>query len=74
MIGGLGLIAYPADYGRSGVMSFMVAHDGVVYEKDLGRKTSKAARKLGAFLPDQGWQKVTETELPQKARPASKPE
>jgi len=70
MIGGFGLIAYPADCGRSGVMSFMVAHD----EKDLGRKTSKAARKLGAFLPDQGWQKVTETELPQKARPASKPE
>jgi hypothetical protein len=44
MIGGFGLIAYPAEYGNSGVMTFMVNHDGVVFSKDLGSDTAKLAR------------------------------
>ena len=41
MIGGFGMVAYPAQYGSSGVMTFVVNHDGVVYEKDLGPKTAQ---------------------------------
>ena len=56
--GGFALIATPAEYGNSGIMTFMVNHDGTVFEKDLGPKTAKAAAKIDAFVPDQGWTKV----------------
>lgn len=56
--GGFALIATPAEYGNSGIMTFMVNHDGTVFEKDLGLKTAKAAAKIDAFVPDQGWTKV----------------
>lgn len=59
MIGGFGLVAYPAQYGVSGVMTFIVSHDGVVYEQDLGAKTSTLAKQMKLFDPDKGWQKVT---------------
>ncbi len=58
MSGGFGLIAYPAEYGRSGIMTFMVNQDGVVYESDLGEETSKAAPELKAFNPDAAWAEV----------------
>lgn len=55
MIGGFALIAYPAEYGASGVMTFMVSHDGVVYQKDLGPGTAATARGLTRFDPDPTW-------------------
>jgi hypothetical protein len=57
MLGGFALIAAPAEYGQSGVMTFIVNHDGVVYSKDLGQQTVTAARAIAAFDPDPGWQK-----------------
>ena len=58
MIGGFALVAYPAKYASSGVMTFIVNHDGVVYEKDLGRNTEKAAQAMKLFDPDSTWKKV----------------
>jgi hypothetical protein len=58
MIGGFALIAYPAKYGSSGIMTFIVNHNGIVYEKDLGPKTESAARAIKLFNPDEGWRKV----------------
>ena len=57
MIGGFGLIAFPAEYGASGVMTFIVNQDGVVYEKDLGPKTPTIAGAMRAFNPDKSWKK-----------------
>lgn len=58
MIGGFALIAYPAQYGNSGIMTFMVNNEGVVFQKDLGPDTAKRARKIDAFSPDTSWTKV----------------
>jgi Protein of unknown function (DUF2950) len=58
MIGGFALIAYPAEYGNSGVMTFLVNHAGTVYEKDLGKDTEAVARRITLFNPDQTWKKV----------------
>jgi len=55
MIGGFAVVAYPAVYGSSGVMTFMVNHEGVVYEKDLGKNTAKTAKEMNSFDPDQTW-------------------
>jgi hypothetical protein len=51
-IGGFAVVAYPAEYGNSGVMTFMVNHDGVVYEQDLGPDTATKAQALTEFNPD----------------------
>lgn len=58
MIGGFGMVAYPANYGISGVMTFIVNHDGIVYEKNLGKDTAKIARAIKLFDPDKTWKKV----------------
>ena len=58
MIGGFAVVAYPAVYGNSGVMTFMVNHEGVVYEKDLGKNTAKTATTMMSFDPDKTWKKV----------------
>jgi hypothetical protein len=58
MIGGFAVVAYPAAYGSSGVMTFMVNHEGVVYQKDLGKDTAKAAKAMASFDPDKTWRKV----------------
>jgi hypothetical protein len=58
MIGGFALVAYPAEYGSSGVMTFIVNHDGVVYEKDLGAETAKIASAMTKFDPDPTWKKA----------------
>jgi hypothetical protein len=55
---GFAMLAYPADYGKGGVMTFMVDQDGIVYEKDLGEGTDKAASGITQFDPDSSWQKV----------------
>jgi hypothetical protein len=57
MIGGFALVAYPASYGNSGVMTFMVNQDGVVYEKNLGPNTAAAAGKINRFNPDDTWKR-----------------
>ena len=57
-IAGFAVVAYPAKYGNSGVMTFMVNQDGVVYQKDLGRNTEKAAKAVKKFDPDKTWKKV----------------
>jgi Protein of unknown function (DUF2950) len=58
MIGGFAVVAYPAAYGSSGVMTFVVNHEGVVYEKDLGKNTAKTANAMKAFDPDKTWKKA----------------
>ena len=57
-IAGFAVVAYPAKYGNSGVMTFMVNQDGVVYQKDLGRNTEKAAKAMKKFDPDKTWKKI----------------
>src|SRR5246127_4290996 len=58
MIGGFALVAYPAEYRNSGVMTFIVNHDGTVYQKDLGPKTAQIAERMTAYNPDPSWQKA----------------
>lgn len=55
-IGGFAVLAYPAAYGSSGVMTFIVNHLGVVYQNDLGPDTAERARAIEAFDPDNSWQ------------------
>ena len=70
MIGGHALVAWPATYGNSGVMTFLVNHDGVVYEKDLGPQTSAAVQKITKFNPDKTWKKAA-LAASAKAEPAT---
>jgi len=58
MIGGFAIIAYPASYGVSGVMSFIVNQGGLLYEKDLGEKTAAMASTMTTFNPDKSWKPV----------------
>jgi hypothetical protein len=58
MIGGFGVIATPAKYDRSGIMTFVVNQYGTVYEKDLGPDSTDLAAKITAFDPDDGWEVV----------------
>jgi len=58
MRGGFALVAWPIQYGETGVMSFIVSHDGKVYEKDLGPRSDAAARAMARFNPDSTWRKV----------------
>ena len=58
LIGGVAVIARPAEYGKSGVMTFMINHEGTVYQKDLGPDTEKIAKAMKTFDPGQGWVKA----------------
>ncbi|OPY86452.1 MAG: hypothetical protein A4E72_01665 [Syntrophus sp. PtaU1.Bin208] len=58
MVLGFGLIAYPARYGASGIMTFLVNQQGSVYQKDLGKNTAEAAAAIRAYDPDKTWRKV----------------
>jgi hypothetical protein len=58
MRGGFAMVAYPAQYGVSGVTTFIVNQDGTVYQKDLGRNTAKIAQAMKAYNPDSTWKKV----------------
>ena len=57
---GFALVAWPAKYGDSGVMSFMISHDGEVFEKDLGPEGGTLASAMSSFDPDSSWQEVAE--------------
>ena len=59
---GFALIAWPAEYGVSGIMTFIVNHDGVVFQKDLGDDTGTAVATIDAYDPDSTWVAVTESD------------
>jgi hypothetical protein len=59
MIGGFALVASPAEYGNSGVMTFIVNHDGDVYQRDLGPNTARIAAAMRAYDPDASWREVS---------------
>jgi hypothetical protein len=58
MIAGFAMVAYPAEYGKTGVMTFIVSHNGKVYEKNLGRNTVQLGAKMTTFDPGAGWREV----------------
>jgi hypothetical protein len=58
MTGGFAFVAYPAEYGNSGVMTFMINQDGVLLQKDLGKTTTETATAMSAFDPDASWSVV----------------
>ena len=60
MIGGFALVAAPADYGVTGVKTFIVSHDGIVYEKDLGPQTLELFKSMERYNPDKTWKPVKE--------------
>jgi hypothetical protein len=71
LLGGFALVAYPATWGTSGVMTFLVNHEGVVYEKDLGPKTAALAQAMKRFDPDSTWKAVPpEDEVPPQSASA----
>jgi hypothetical protein len=60
MIGGFALVAYPAEYGNSGVMTFIINHDGKVFQKNLGKNTASLAQNMKEYNPDSSWTEVKE--------------
>lgn len=64
MRAGFALIAWPRDYGESGIMSFIVNHDGIVYQQDLGPDSSEIAEQMEVYDPDQGWQPAKQVTAP----------
>ena len=58
MILGFAVVAYPSEYGNSGIMTFIVAADGVVHERDLGEDTEKLGADMEAYDPGQGWERA----------------
>ena len=59
MIGGFAMVAFPAKYGNSGIMTFIVNQDGIVFQRNLGQETADVARAMHSFDPGPGWQKVS---------------
>jgi Protein of unknown function (DUF2950) len=62
MIGGFALAAAPAQYRVTGVQTFIVSHDGIVYQKDLGPDTLKIFEKMDRYNPDSTWQPTEDEE------------
>jgi len=60
LTGGVALVAYPAEYRVSGVMTFIINQNGVVYQKDLGDKSAEIAGAITEYNPDKTWKKVTD--------------
>lgn len=60
MIAGFAMVAWPADHGSSGIMTFVVSHQGKIYQKDLGEKTAEIAAKMTEYNPDKTWTRVQE--------------
>jgi len=58
MIGGFALVAWPAEYGVSGIQTFVINHEGILYGKDLGSNTAALARQMTRFDPDKSWRRV----------------
>ncbi|MCH7228525.1 DUF2950 family protein [Haloferula sp. A504] len=63
MIAGYAMLAWPADYGKSGIMSIIVNHQGKVHDRDLGKDTAKAAAAITAYQPDDNWSEVPADDL-----------
>jgi hypothetical protein len=61
MIAGFGLLAFPAQHGDSGVMTFIISHQGLMYQKDLGENTAELAQSMETYDPDDSWQPVDES-------------
>jgi hypothetical protein len=55
MTGGFAILAYPEQYRNSGIMTFVIGSDGIVYQKDLGEKTADTASAMAAYNPGDGW-------------------
>jgi len=55
MTGGFAILAYPAEYRNSGIMTFVIGKDGIVYQKDLGEKATDVASALADYNPGDGW-------------------
>ena len=60
MVAGFALVAYPAEYRNSGLMTFLVNDQGNIYEKDLGWRTAEIASGMTSFDPDDTWRQVTQ--------------
>jgi hypothetical protein len=60
MVGGFAFVAYPAEYRNSGVMTFIINQDGVLFQKDLGKTTTETATAMKEFDPDSSWSQVEE--------------
>jgi hypothetical protein len=58
MTGGFAVVAYPAKYGDSGIMTFIISEQGIIYEKDLGKTTGQVASDMTEFNPDKTWRPV----------------
>jgi hypothetical protein len=58
MIGGFALVAWPATYANSGVMTFIVNQDGIVYERNFGTQTASRAKSITRYDPDSSWNRV----------------
>lgn len=63
MVGGFGLVAYPAEYGVSGIMTFVVNQQGIVYQKDLGPTTKETAKAMIKYDPDKTWKSVEQASV-----------
>jgi hypothetical protein len=63
MIAGFALVAFPAEYGNSGIMTFLVSHHGKVYQKDLGRQTRKIAAQMQEYNPNGTWTEVKDKRI-----------
>ena len=62
-IGGFAVLAYPMTYGETGIMTFIVSHDGIVYQRDLGKDTAAEVEKIKSFEPDKDWTRVANSDL-----------
>ena len=62
MTGGFALVAWPAEYRVTGVQTFIVSYEGIVYQKDLGPDSAKIAAAMGLYNPDQTWHRTDDLE------------
>ena len=60
MTGGFALVANPVSYGSTGIMKFLVGKDGLVYERDFGKRTDQIVEGMNAYDSDGGWKPVSE--------------
>jgi 6-phosphofructokinase 1 len=63
LIGGFAVVAWPAEYGSSGIMTFITNHQGIVYQKDLGEQTDSLARRMAAYNPGTDWKKENDPDM-----------
>ena len=61
MTRGFALVAWPAEYGKTGIMTFTISQDGLVFQRDLGKDTERQVRAIKSFDPDSGWTEVKDT-------------